>query len=209
MDFTLTIQKIKEMADAINAHAFDGKLDLSSIEVGLCSTTRSLAHVSVRRTKRFLEETTYEATALKVSKNFKWTEAELRNVLAHELIHIYEVQVRKTKAGHGLVFRAMMARLNAMGYAVVVKCKNFQGLESKTSSKKVVYALSADKTKIIFASRAVFENSIKPSLSFQTTFMGHTVGTIDENLIRGKYRLCRKYRGYFPVTAEKLSTLGL
>ena len=48
---------------------------------------------------------------LALSDKFKLTEAELLSVLAHEMIHVWQVQNKKTD-GHGTNFKKEMARIN-------------------------------------------------------------------------------------------------
>lgn len=208
---TLTVELVKSLAEEINTHAFDGKLDFSKIKFALSNTTRSLAHVGIRKHKEFLSTSfTYSCEDLKVSKNFQWTQEALKNTIAHELIHIYEVQILKSKGTHGPSFKAQMYRLNnLLGYNVVVRAKGdkVQSIKKEEKVVDMVYALSEDQTKVIFTTPSCFI-SINRNASFLNRFQKFTVGRIKSDKIK-KYAASRKYRGYHNITQAELQVLGI
>lgn len=195
---------IKEIAKEINTKAFNGALDLSRIQMGISQTKRNLAHVSVLRKRNF--DTEYIATDLKVSKLFDWTLEELKNTIAHELIHIYEAQILKRKPGHGPAFKIQLIRLNSLGYNVVVKAKGNK-VEKIPSTREVIFVLSEDKSKVIFTSLMCLIK-IQKSESFQRRFGNCSMGKVSEGKIENKYALSRKYRGYHLTSPELLIELG-
>lgn len=202
---TLTIQKITEVMNQVNQEAFGGQLNLSGIEVGISNAIKMVAHVTFSR-PNFFNGFVCRVTNLKVSRRYPFNEEQLKNTIAHELIHVYEAQVLKQKPSHGDAFYTQLNRLNSMGYNVTVRETELKPT-IPNKDKNLIYVLSEDRSKMVITTKGCLI-SMGLSKGFQKTFANCHTGEIKGEIVKN-YACMRKYRGYYPVTPAQLQALGL
>ena len=119
------ISKTLTLMKEINSTNFNNQLKLNQIKVSLSSSTKTIGCVGVNRT-------TKEVVYLKISRYYDLSYEELRNTVAHELIHIYEAQVLKQIPAHYDDFCSMMNQLNEQGFNVDIKGKLTHNKKSRS-----------------------------------------------------------------------------
>lgn len=185
----------------VNTHAFNGLLDFSGIEIKICNSKTYLGAIGFSGSQIF----GYEVSCLKISKKYDFTREELKNIIAHELIHIYEIQILNIKPGHGKNFHNTMKKLNEMGYNVEVVSK--KQIKPEAGPKEVIYVVSENKAKIIFTTKNCFEK-IKNDKFFNLSFGNYESGKVSYSDIAGKYTLMRKYKGFYTYSELAKSAIG-
>ena len=101
----ISIPAIRIIMDELNTNLFDGCLDLSRIKIRK-STSKSMgAYIKYGRLS-------LDVRVLAVSTSFVWTEQDLIDCLAHELIHVYECQIARVSPSHSGVFIEKANELN-------------------------------------------------------------------------------------------------
>lgn len=96
---------LKKSYDKLNKAFFGGKLSGVPLQ-----WNQSKKEIGVVR----WDEKSGKIDHLGISKMFKLTEEEVLSVLAHEMIHIWQIQTDKTD-GHGSNFKKEMRRINKLG----------------------------------------------------------------------------------------------
>ena len=111
---------LQEIFDEINKAAFDG--DMKPIELRWINTRGSGGHLKSARYMRdkvFIRE---EAKYIGISKFYKKSKDDLRNTLAHEMIHLWLLQQQIRDNGyHGYEFVHKMREVNKKGFNVTLK----------------------------------------------------------------------------------------
>lgn len=195
--------KIKELLNQVNQECFAGELVLN-FPIKIVNTSRAAAYVSFKGIG-FLGQRNYYTSFLGVSKNFAWDEESLKNVIAHELIHVYEVQVLKIKPSHGFRFKLKMSEINQNNPSYKVTLKHSMKTTKERKHKKVGYVLSEDKTKIAFVTNSVLNRVVNNELQYQQYFGKFTIGSVDSSKIT-RFRVSRKFK-YYQLDQDKISQL--
>lgn len=201
------LNKIKTFISEINNQCFNGKLNTNFL-VKISNTSRNSAHVSfIGKRNDMFSPMFYYVKSLSVSKNFNWTDEELKNTIIHELIHVYEAQILKRKPSHSHYFKSKMNEINSkFGYSVGVKHSM-----KTTKSKKITqvkYLLSEDKSKIVFLSKSLYIKIILNRSVYSSSFGNFTTGKISSDKI-SKYRVSRSLRYSYKMDQLKLQELGI
>lgn len=106
-----TVQDIKLLFDHFNTLCFDGKLPPVPIELSRARTYLGQC-TFMRRRKPWGGVERYDFK-LRISTRVELTQAELEDVLLHEMIHYYiGVNQLKDTSAHGQLFRAKMQEIN-------------------------------------------------------------------------------------------------
>lgn len=93
---------------AYNKEYFDGWLPLPIVDT--MNSYRTLGEFSCT----FSEDGFMENETIKISANYDFTEEQLRNVLVHEMIHMYLVFIGEDMhCKHGKAFKRMAKRFNS------------------------------------------------------------------------------------------------
>lgn len=197
------IIKIKELLNQVNQECFAGEL-VFNFPIKIVNTSRAAAYVSFKGIG-FLGQRNYYTSFLGVSKNFVWDEESLKNVIAHELIHVYEVQVLKIKPSHGIRFKLKMSEINQKNPSYKVTLKHSMKTTKERKSKKVAYVLSEDKTKIAFITDTVLSKVVNNEGLYQQYFGKFTIGAVSSDKI-SRFRVSRKFK-YYQLSQSRISEI--
>lgn len=115
------VNMLREWFAGFNVRYFDGELPEPRFAVGRSRTRLGSMSWKVRRRLLFRSSCDY---TIRVSNFYDVDERSFKNVLLHEMIHLYIVSKRiKDTAPHGVVFRDVMRRINADGWGISVSAK--------------------------------------------------------------------------------------
>jgi hypothetical protein len=83
------------------------------VPIRLSRAVRTLGACTYRKRRRLFGPTEYEGFVLRISTRYDLPEAELEDILLHEMIH-YDILVnrRQDTSAHGRLFRARMKEIN-------------------------------------------------------------------------------------------------
>jgi hypothetical protein len=201
------IQKTKEVMIKLNAELFDNQLKLN-FPVKISKSGKAMASVMCRGVG-FSFSRVWFVSYLQISKYFNWTEAELESTIAHELIHVYEVQVLKRKPSHDHYFKAKMNDLNRKHphLNITIRHTNKSTKPVKLNQSKMIdFLMSEDKQKVVFLSKSLISrlHSLK---GIESHFGKYTLGKISSDKVQG-YSVSRRLRYSYKMTPalnEKLS----
>jgi len=129
---TATIPFILETFSKYNNLCFEGKLP--PIPVKLTRARTFLGKVTyVGKRDIFGNVVRYEKFCMRVSSSFNLTEAELEDVVIHEMIHYYiALNNIKDSSVHGTVFRRMMETINReFGRNITIRHRSEEGAPSQ------------------------------------------------------------------------------
>jgi len=117
----VTPQNLREWFAVFNQRYFEGKLSEPKFAVGK-SRTR-LGSLSWKTHRKLLFGVKCDYT-IRLSNYYDVEERDFKNVLLHEMIHLYiESQYVKDTSSHGVVFRRMMRTINEDGWNITVSGK--------------------------------------------------------------------------------------
>lgn len=194
------IQKIKELMIEVNNECFNGDLNIS-FPIKISNSGKCAGSVMVK--------TTYGVSTISymsISKFFNWTEDNLRNVIAHELIHVYEAQILKIKPSHGRHFLVKMYSINQNPkYKVVIRHSMESTKQEKV--KEVPYIISADQSKFILLSNSLM-NKLDSSRIEKAFGQGYRTGNLSSDKLKG-LTISRQFRYTYKLTEKKIKELGL
>lgn len=197
----LSIENIKKIMNELNVLCFDSQL-VFDFPVVLINSGKALGRVNCSKLTKKINK-------LSISRCFSWTEKHLRDVIAHELIHVYEYQVlkiedKKRSKHHGATFLNKMNELNSKhGLNIVVKSANIQCTKVK-KDREVFLFISEDQKKFCFVNPTLAK-SIHYNLSFHSTFGDYKHKKILKSQIKN-FQVFNKYRGFYS-TNEKTKLL--
>lgn len=199
------IETVKRLMAQVNAECFNNALTLN-FPIKLSNSGRVAGSVEIR-SRTFLGEMNRTVVNMKISKNFNWTEQELKNVVAHELIHVYEAQILKAKPAHGYNFNAKKNEINQNpNYQVTTRHTMESTKEKKV--RDVVFVLSADNQKICLLAKTHYYG-VQDNIRIEAIFgQGYKCGLISSDKVKS-FRVQSKLRYTYKVTMEKLQTMGL
>lgn len=196
------LEKIRSLMEKANNECFGGQLNLN-FPIKISNTSRALAQVSFSysRFSGFVQ-----LTSMSVSKNYEWTDVHLLNTIAHELIHVYEIQIAKSKPAHGTIFRREMNRINAIpGYKVDVVSEKEMAC---TKKRRALCVVSSNHSKLMLLSpKTVITQSLNEYIS--RTFGTDYKTQIVEVSAQSPYRIFKKPNRHYKTTPEKLTLLGV
>lgn len=106
----ITIDYLQQAFSKYNALMFEGKLPLPVLKLSKART--HLGQLVYKRRKSWMKTKLYDFT-ISVSTYYNLSQAEIDDVMIHEMIHYYIVFMGiKDTSSHGLVFRKMMSEIN-------------------------------------------------------------------------------------------------
>lgn len=142
-------QLIIKLFKEINEECFENKLTLNfDIKISRSKRCAGAVRYSIIGGRVFIKE-------LQISKEFVMSEKELKNVIAHEMIHIWEAQILRIKPSHSYQFKNKMEEINRSNPSYNVSLKHTLKLKvPEVVSRDAKYILSEDKTKITFVNIA-------------------------------------------------------
>lgn len=194
------------LMNQVNQTCFNGELNLM-MPVKLSNRANIAGHVSIRY-NRFTG--VWIAVGMKISKNFDWTYEQLKNVIAHELIHIYEAQILKQKPGHQSNFKRMMMKINYNGQGFKVATRHSM-TSTKVKNAKIVqipYILSECKTKFNPLSLMLCKELTQNPEIAARYYGKYTIGQIASDKL-ANYKIRRSLSGYYRMIPAKLLELGI
>ncbi len=114
----VNVRNLEAWFAEFNANYFGNELPTPVFSVGN-SRTR-LGSLSWETHRRLFSKTVSNYT-MRISNYFNVTEFDFKNVLLHEMIHLYIVSKGiKDTSPHGMVFCKMMRKINAFGWKITV-----------------------------------------------------------------------------------------
>lgn len=100
------IDLVTSLMNQVNRECFDGKLKLNfPVRITSIREARGILNFGNKDKKFFVVD-------LELTKCIKWNLKDMRSCIAHELIHVYEIQILNTYPGHGNNFIKEMNRIN-------------------------------------------------------------------------------------------------
>jgi len=115
---------IRQIMNRLNKGLFQDQLQLSEIPVKITKSKRRAAEIAFTRDLSRIAH-------VGVSNQFQWTTEELIDTLAHELVHVYEVQIAKVMPSHEGVFLDKMIEINNMNVGIVISETTKMPLKNK------------------------------------------------------------------------------
>lgn len=199
------IEKTKEIMKDLNSRLFDNQLNLN-FEVKISRSGKAAASVMCNGIG-YKHNRIYFMKYLSVSKFFNWTEKELVDTIAHELVHVYEVQVLKRKPSHSASFLNKMYEINNKfpDISITVTHKMQSTKPKLKKNKTILFLLNQEKNKIIFLSS---KKSLPSDSTLKANFGDYSIGEICSSKANG-YKVVRKIRYSYKVTLQKLNELGI
>lgn len=191
--------KIKSLVDEVNAECFGNQLNMGHIKIRLSRSGKDAGSVSFNQSFLFVN-------TLSISQCFVWTETDLRNVIAHELIHIFEAQVLKSKPGHGANFQNKLRQINQNPKYSVSTYHSMKSTKVK-KDKKIPFLLSQDQKKLIFPSTTLLQSVSKESLE-RSLGKDFIQGEVDSSKVVG-FKTFRRLGRFYRVSEQRVSELGL
>lgn len=126
---------LNEEYNKLNQQLFGGKLPEVPLKFG--PTKRSYGRV-VGTVNRMTREV--KVSFLEISEFYKMTYRQFKNILAHEMIHVYQMAVMQEKGGHGWDFMREARRINGMGLEFEITERNGEDMavadDIKANAKK-------------------------------------------------------------------------
>lgn len=205
------IQKTKELMTQLNEKLFNNELNLKYLPVKLSNSGKAAGSVYFKGFTDFNYKKFYVVNCFKISKNYNWTEQDLIETIAHELVHIYEAQVLKTKPSHGRSFINKMNELNAKFPEIKITLKHSMKTTKpkKVSTKDVYFMLSENKDKIIFFPLISINRLPSKEIIHKSFGINYTLGKIKlENVKSLGYKVTRTFGYSYKVNLDKLKILG-
>lgn len=195
------LTKIKELTLKINQEMFEGQLTLN-FPILLSNSGKAAGSVHY---STVLGNLIY-VTSLKISKNYNWTEQDLINVIAHELIHVWEIQILKKKPSHGSNFLNKMNQLNEKHKVLIVVKHNMKSTK-QTKSRQVNYIVSEDKKRFVPVSFSVLLR-LTPERLEKIFGPNFKIGKIDSDKIKSM-SVSNRLRYTYKLTEAQIIDLGL
>lgn len=142
-EFTVTENYVKQRLHEFNEKYFNNELDVDCFPIKLfpyknaggsiyfdCCYSRRTGQIYNAKIKNF-----------RISTNFSFTELQLCNIILHEMIHVYQVQILKRQdlrgtslEPHGQTFTTKMDEINKKGWNIKIKMflgDGYSGLSQK------------------------------------------------------------------------------
>ena len=117
---------LEDLFDQYNKQFFDGKLVKPQLATYIGESTMGIFNVSERHGKI--------RKKIMIARNVRYTQEDLRDVLIHEMIHLYVYQEKGPGYGHKKPFVDKMNELNAQ-YGLDIR-KNCRHLRDKYIRRK-------------------------------------------------------------------------
>ena len=115
----VTTEILKSWFNEFNRNYFGSALPEPAFAVGKARTQLGAMAYKWKSVMGFRK---YYGYTIRISNYYDAGEEQFKNVLLHEMIHYYIVfKGIKDTSSHGVVFRRMMASLNARGWAISVR----------------------------------------------------------------------------------------
>lgn len=196
--------RIKKLIAEINSECFDNTLNIN-FKVRISNSGSQAGAILYKKiiSDQFIG---YKVFELSISKNFDWTLSSLKDTIAHELIHVYECQILKTKPSHGRRFIEKMNLINLnKNYKITIK-HSMESTKPK-NNKQIPYILSEDKQKFVLLTNSLYKkiNRSEVSKTFGTNFKS---GYIGSNLV-SNFSISRKLKYYYRLDNKRIIDLGL
>ena len=192
----MTLDLIKNLMQNVNQKGFNGKLRLD-FPVSLVANLPMAACIEFQQKTSFVE-------SLKVNSNI--TLEVVEDTIAHEMIHVYEIQVLNKYPRHEANFIREMNRLNKLGYNITVE------LDEADLYKTVSYILSENQTRICFFEQDLNINESDRLYLSKSEGLGRfSTGKIKvSGRVLKSYTVSPDYKTYQMIIDEKnLNQLGI
>lgn len=130
----VTPQQLKDWFAVFNQRYFKSKLTEPQFTVGHSRTRLGSLSWKIRRTGFLHTKNNY---TIRLSNYYDVDERSFKSVLLHEMIHLYiESQHIKDTSSHGVMFRRIMAYINADGWNITVTSKTNGSCKAESVIKK-------------------------------------------------------------------------
>lgn len=129
-----------------NRQYFSGSLPTPHLATGMSRT--QLGTMSYKRKMKF-GKTEYHDFTIRLSNYYDQSEEQFKNVLLHEMIHLYiACSGHKDSSPHGVIFCQMMQHLNQLGWNISISTKtnSLENNKKATPNSKKTYLVLALKT---------------------------------------------------------------
>ena len=206
--------------DRLNKQLFHGELP----KVNMGWNTRKTAHGVVKSVRNSRTGQVF-IRSLEISKFLNITYKHFKNVLAHEMIHVYWLSKGDHKANHGPRFLQQMNRINNMGlgFNVTVKADSSQFTQStdaiKVGLELVYFIMNLDGAlKVAVTNMQGYKTNatqIEDVFKYQVAKRGAYTNVkcdfyVSKNPILQKQRLQRNFNriSYAPITPDAIKMLG-
>jgi len=176
----LSIDYIQNQYDDLNNLLFDGKLE--KIPIKLEINKNSAARIISTKEGNQPEKLNY----LGISKYFKMKKSIFRDILAHEMIHVYMIQnhIKDYGGYHGIIFKKMMDEINKKGFNVTIV---------HTSHHSEINDLRVSKTKV---GVAIMHNKDLDEYSITVIKKDVFLNTLENNEVKLRYYIKNKKQNY-------------
>lgn len=153
MNAELTIDYLRQAFDHYNDLIFEGKLPVPKLKWSRAKTR--LGQMACKR-KISWGRTKYYDFTISVSNYYKLTKEDIDDVLIHEMIH-YSIAYTglKDTSAHGVVFRAMMDKINrsfGRHITISVRTRNLQARSAQQPKDYLILALKMKDGKYFLSS---------------------------------------------------------
>nr|WP_028896845.1 SprT-like domain-containing protein [Prevotella sp. HUN102] len=192
----ITIDYLQQAFSKYNALMFEGKLPLPVLKLSKART--HLGQIAYKRRKSWMKTKLYDFT-ISVSTYYNLSQAEIDDVMIHEMIHYYIVFMGiKDTSSHGLVFRKMMSEINRKyGRHLSISAKTM-GMETTAPPKLSAYLVLAlemkDGTRYLSSVNPSFARKLSLSLSRIPNLASHSWYTSSDSFFQNMPRV-RSFRG--------------
>jgi len=207
------LKKTAEIYDELNTKLYNGKMP--AIQFALTKSARvgaSTESVVNRSTGRPVTR----PTKMVVSNHWKWTESNLRSVVGHEIIHVWQSVEQKIfgarDGGHDWAFKAEMERINKLMPGLNVKLAHENAVTSSdvtVKSSTIVFAKDNGEFSIVACRpndlqriKTEVENVLRSSKAYTRTG-GKIHVTQDAGGEAAKYPKSVKNLRFFKISAEE------
>nr|BAR25469.1 hypothetical protein [uncultured Mediterranean phage uvMED]BAR25519.1 hypothetical protein [uncultured Mediterranean phage uvMED] len=110
-------QKLREQYSLFNKKYFEGQLPERRFSIRFFQprrNTRCWGYITHRTFSMNNNPTRYDVTELCISTDLKADQKKLNSTLLHEMIHVYQAEVKKQNPTHRKLFKAWCRHLNAV-----------------------------------------------------------------------------------------------
>lgn len=159
-EFTITKDYVRQRLRDFNEKYFDNRLDINYFPIKLFPYKHSGGSVYFDCSYNRLTGEIYNASIndFRISTSFSFTEEQLCNIILHEMIHVYQIQVLKRQdikgnklEPHGQTFTSKMNELNKKGWniKILMPREGFIGLSKKGEERRQPKYIDLSKETIV------------------------------------------------------------
>ena len=140
----LTLGFIKEQFDVINRKHFNNELLTPRFEITHVKSYLGQYHWKYSHDSRIFID-----SVIRISDMYERSDADIRNTVAHEMIHLYirQNKIKDTRPHHGRVFNSIADRLNKEGGFNIARTNSVEGCGLRDKREVKTYYVACFKTK--------------------------------------------------------------